>query len=67
MVINQRGGIALVEEGTFLIVPEPFAAIGSGKGVALGALHAGASAVDAVKAAMKVDVYSGGRVFTAEL
>lgn len=37
-------------------------ALGSGREFALGALHAGASARDAVKAAIKYDIYSGGRV-----
>ncbi len=37
-------------------------ALGSGSDYALGAMEAGASAKDAVKAAIKYDVFSGGRV-----
>lgn len=37
-------------------------AIGSGRQIAIGAMAVGASAVEAVKAAIKHDVYSGGEV-----
>ena len=37
-------------------------AIGSGAEYALGALHCGASAKDAVKAAIKYDIYSSGKI-----
>ena len=40
-------------------------AIGSGSRFAMGALMAGASAVEAVKIACGLDVYSGGRVVSA--
>ena len=40
----------------------PYYAIGSGAGAALAAMDVGASAVDAVKVAIKRDVYCGGRV-----
>ena len=37
-------------------------AVGSGREYALGALYAGASAKDAVKAAIKYDIYSSGKI-----
>ena len=43
-------------------VAEPFYAIGSGAAAALGAMHMGATAVEAVEAAMKVDAHTGGTV-----
>ena len=39
-------------------------AIGSGSAYALAAMDMGASAEDAVRAAMKRDIYTGGRVRT---
>lgn len=39
----------------------PYHAIGSGAQYALGAMHAGATAVTAVQAAKEMDVWSGGR------
>ena len=43
-------------------VAEPYAAIGNGREVALGAMYAGAGAVKAVRAAIKHDAGSGGAV-----
>lgn len=45
----------------------PFHAVGSGAQVALGALHMGASAKQAVQVAMRVDKHSGGSVRTLRL
>ena len=39
-----------------------FSAIGSGWSIAMGAMQSGASAKEAVKAAIKLDIYSGGAV-----
>ena len=39
-----------------------FSAIGSGWAIAMGAMQSGASAKEAVKAAIKLDIYSGGAV-----
>ena len=39
-----------------------FSAIGSGWTIAMGAMQSGASAKEAVKAAIKLDIYSGGAV-----
>lgn len=49
-------------------VPTPkFFAIGSGAPAALGALHMGASAKEAVNVAKKIDIYTGGRVVSMKL
>ena len=45
--------------GKWLIIDAPFAAMGSGSPVALGALHTGATPKEAVLAASKVDTYTG--------
>ena|SRR5687768_13962526 len=42
----------------------PYFAMGSGRRFALGAMYAGASAQEAVKAAIKFDIYSGGKVIS---
>jgi len=42
----------------------PFMAWGSGSPAALGALHAGATAKEAVRCAIKVDSNSGGKIIT---
>ena len=42
-------------------------AIGSGAAVALGAMYTGASAKDAVKAAIALNVYCGGKIRTKQL
>jgi ATP-dependent protease HslVU (ClpYQ) peptidase subunit len=43
-------------------IEEPFYAIGSGAKAALGAMHMGASAIEAVEIAKKIDPYTGGKV-----
>lgn len=48
-------------------ITEEFYAIGSGAKVALGAMHHGASAREAVEIAKLVDPYTGGEVKTMEL
>lgn len=48
-------------------ITEEFYAIGSGAKVALGAMHHGASAQEAVEIAKLVDPYTGGEVKTMEL
>jgi hypothetical protein len=44
------------------VPPCPFFAIGSGRAAALGAMHMGASAEEAVQVAKKIDNYTGGPV-----
>lgn len=48
--------------GDFIVESGPHAAIGSGSGVALGALDAGASPVKAIEIASRRDIYTGGGV-----
>lgn len=43
-------------------VDRPFYALGSGSTVAMGAMQQGASAVEAVEAAIALDIYSGGPI-----
>lgn len=53
--------------GSYTVSGTDFYAWGSGMGPALGALHVGASAIQAVVAACCVDPYSGGKVQSARL
>jgi ATP-dependent protease HslVU (ClpYQ) peptidase subunit len=63
VVISPSGEIALHEEGAWHPVEgAEFAAWGSGAAAALGALYCGATAVQAVEAAIRVDPGSGGAV-----
>ena len=45
--------------GDWIQIDQPYFSIGSGSLTALGALHAGASPLEAVKAASKVDPFTG--------
>ncbi len=49
-----------------LKINENFAA-GSGRSIALGALYVGATATQAVKAAIRYDIYSSGRIITKKM
>lgn len=64
LCVRTDGILELHDKAGILIYPKtiPFVAIGSGKEAALGALHMGANAVQAVEIACKVDVYCGGEV-----
>lgn len=46
----------------FTVLPDKYYAVGSGKSIALSIMDYGGSAIDAVKIAIKRDVYSGGKV-----
>ena len=48
-------------------VSDDFYAIGSGAGPALGAMHCGKSAVEAVRIAARIDPYTGGRINSESL
>jgi ATP-dependent HslUV protease subunit HslV len=68
LVVKPNGRLHLYEEsGSFELEPAPFYAFGSGQAVALGALYAGASAVQAVEIAAKVDRCTGGDVRSVHL
>lgn len=49
------------------VVNEPWAAIGSGQSLAIGAMEMGASAKRAVEVACKWDMYSGGEIETIKV
>lgn len=49
------------------LLEEEFWAAGSGRQAALSAMHCGKSAVDAVRMAIRLDPFSGGRVVTMTL
>jgi len=61
---DRAAGIFIFEEnGMFPLSPMPeFTAWGSGFPVALGAMHAGADAIQAVRIAAKVDPHTGGAI-----
>ncbi len=60
VVVFKAGEIKVYSAGGSFIESAPFKAWGSGTPVALGALHAGCSAEEAVRIACLVDPYSGG-------
>lgn len=60
LVLTDKGNIYRFNDYTrWLEVREPFAAIGSGGDFALGAMSAGATPKEAIKQAMRYDVYTG--------
>ncbi len=68
LVISPDGQITVHEAaGRFDVTGAAFWAIGSGTSAALGALHAGASAEEAVRIAMLIDNDSGGEVTSLRL
>jgi hypothetical protein len=67
ILVSPRGVVFYVEDGSMWEAESEFAATGSGFGPALGAMHVGASAVEAVEAACKVDPGSGNGVFFVTL
>lgn len=60
--ISGDGVVRVLNDRHWIEIEEPYFAAGSGATAALGALHAGASAIEAVAAAIKTDPYSGGQV-----
>lgn len=64
VIIIRNKPIEMFEEGGAFEFRPPYFAFGSGKEFALGAMFAGASAPEAVKAAMNFDPGTGGRVMT---
>lgn len=61
-VLKPNGDVEIFEDGYHFIEPSDFMAYGSGQAAALGALHAGCSAEEAVRIATLVDKNSGGTV-----
>ncbi|MDB6036001.1 MAG: proteasome and subunit [Verrucomicrobiales bacterium] len=64
IVLHIDGTIEIFEDGYHFTESSKFMAWGSGQPAALGALHAGMSAADAVRIATMVDKSSGGAVQT---
>lgn len=63
LVLCPARGILLYSESAYPVaLQEPYFAIGSGAGVALGALHAGKSVTEAIEAAIRWDTGCGGPV-----
>lgn len=64
LIISPKGQIYFTEDGGVIgkLHTKGFIAIGSGWKAAMVAMEMGASALDAVKMAMKYDLYTGGRV-----
>ena len=66
--VMPHGDITVYENsGSYTVSGKDFYAWGSGMSPALGALHVGANAAEAVAAACKVDPFSGGSVQSARL
>lgn len=67
IILVPNGSIYMFDNpSTWMQVKENHWAVGSGSLTALGAMHAGASTKDAIKAAMKVDPFTGGGVKTVK-
>lgn len=69
LVVFTDGVVFLYEGGrnSYEVTDRGYISIGSGSDYALAAMDAGASAEEAVKVAIKRDIYSGGQVFIEEL
>ena len=67
MIISPHGDYHEVNKGSVWTLEAPFAATGSGMDAALGALHCGKSAVEAVEIACLVDTCSGEGVNFVEI
>lgn len=55
------------DDGYFEMIEQPHGSIGTGENIALGAMDAGATAVEAVKIAKKRDIYTGGKIRSFKL
>jgi hypothetical protein len=67
LMLVSSAGIFCVTKVGFLKIEAPFAAIGSGAGIAYGAMAAGASAEEAVKIACEYDCATRGPVAALKL
>lgn len=67
LLIHPDGKVELFEEGGSFEFCGAYLAMGSGRPEALGAMHAGASAENAVRAAIEHDCHSGGEVTVLRL
>ena len=64
MIVRSDGMIEIYENGGGFPVKAEYVAIGSGFELALGAMHAGATAKQAVAAAITHDTHSAGEILT---
>lgn len=62
VIFRKNGTIIVYEPHGHFRASAPYFAVGSGRPEALGAMHAGASAEGAVRAAIAHDAYTGGNV-----
>jgi hypothetical protein len=62
LLIDTKGRIFLYEGNIWQRVKAPYYAVGSGSILAFGAMDAGATAIEAVRIAVRRDPYSGGKV-----
>jgi hypothetical protein len=69
LAITPAGKIMLVGQGSneFREIYSDYYCIGNGEDVALGALYMGATAIEAVKAAIEHNIYCGGKVLSVKL
>ncbi len=67
LVLNENGLFTVDRYMVPIELNEPFYAVGSGTKAALGAMHMGATAAEAVKVASKIDPYTSARVVTRTL
>lgn len=69
LMISPEGKVYYTEAGGVVgvVKTKGFLAIGSGAKVAMTAMEMGATAVEAIKMAMKYDIYTGGRVQKVKL
>lgn len=69
IMVSPKGKIYYTEAGGVIgtLRTQGFIAIGSGEGIAMAGMEMGATAIEAVKLAMKYNVYCGGRVHKIKL
>ena len=69
LIINADGEMYGLWENQFMTRLEgcEFYAIGSGSPIALGAMHMGATAIEAVEAAIEYDIYTGGEIMSFKI
>lgn len=67
LMIHPDGAIELFEGALWVRRPMPYYALGSGSPYAIGAMDAGATAVEAVRIGIKRDTGSGGSVVSVKM
>lgn len=67
LFMRPDGTVRTWEEDAWVDIRAPYFAIGSGSHIALGAMHMGATAQQAVEAASNYDAFTGGEIVVFEL